>query len=249
MHTLCEIRHGESATNQLATAQGQDRLHESFVREYDNDPDSELAHLLACEVFARMTELTKDRDIPLSDAAEQQVRTAARFTQTLIAVPDVVYVSPFKRTVDTLDIMQNEWPALRDVPVLVDERLREQDRGLLEHFKSWRVLNVFHPELRTQREAEGRYMHRYPGAENMPDVEERVGNWLHSAEKDYPGSNVLAVTHVGTIIATRAVLEMLSPSQVMDLHTHDTPRNASATIYRRAAGHLTLQAYNVAAAE
>lgn len=243
MPRLTAIRHGETDINKLVSAQQNDPLHQAFVRAYDQDPSAQKTQALAREIYQSMQVIIPDSDIPLSEYGQHQARSVGKRLGDRSELPDRVIVSPYTRTLDTLRLMTEAWPALAWVPTSEEPRLQEQDRGVLQDYKSWRVFNVLCPEEGALHRKLGRYAYRYPGGENLDDVQRRVGCWLDEDIVQYPDEHVLSIAHVGTLVAIRAHIEELTPDRILDIHRHETPANASVAVYAAAAGRLAFQSY------
>ena len=105
--SLWVVRHGESAGNvarDAAEAEGLERL--------------DLSH--------------RDVDVPLSELGRRQAAALGRWTaqQPKEEQPTVVWSSPYVRARQSAEIALET--AGLDVPVVVDERLREREFGVLD---------------------------------------------------------------------------------------------------------------------
>jgi len=166
-----------------------------------------------------------------------------------IKLPDIVFVSPYERTLRTLARITVGWPELKNVRVVEEGRIREQEHGLSLIYNDWRVFQAFHPEQKELHDLEGSYYYRYPQGESMEDVRERNRSWLNTLTRDFAGANVLTVTHHLTILAARANLERLSAGECQFLDKYEKPINLGVTIYRGnpnlgSDGRLILDTYN-----
>jgi broad specificity phosphatase PhoE len=229
---LTLIRHGESMYNQLKTQREQDPLYHLFVKSFDRDWQSNETKDLAIEL-AKV--LSRNNGEDLTALTEKGRRSAIETGQHLsqqVNFPDVIYVSPYLRTMETLEGMLEGWPELKSVEVIVDERIREQDFGLRLLYGDWRVMQVFHPEQRLLYRLQGDYWYRQPQGENVPDVRARSWNWGHSLSRDWSGKNVLAITHHLTILAFHANVLRMNPKEFLDLYKQKAPPNCSLTQYR-----------------
>jgi hypothetical protein len=67
-----------------------------------------------------------DRDTPITPVGEAQARATGREMRASgVHSPDVIFVSPYLRTEQTLHFLQEEWPDLRNAKVYREERIRE----------------------------------------------------------------------------------------------------------------------------
>lgn len=248
--TLTLVRHAESTYNRLKADKAEDALYRDFKKAHNKDSQSEVTRQLALEVVDRFALKLGDHNTPLAGGAVEQAEAMAGKLQDIIAVPDVIFVSPYERTHETLRAMVRRWPALGDVRQIEEERIREQDHGLSLIYTDWRVFQTLHPEQKTLRNLQGPYWYRYPQGENIPDVRERLRSWLGTLTRDFREKGVLAVTHHLAILALRANLERLDAKQFVRLDEQEKPINSGVTIYRGdpsqgTDGKLVLDAYNV----
>ncbi len=230
--SLMLVRHDYSAYNALKYQKNADSLYQQFLAAFQTDLASEETRRLAEEVKEKYALGTGDFNTPLAEnAGVQAVKTGEELGKHT-EVPDVIFVSPYRRALATLDHLKAGWPELAGVPIVEDERIREQEHGLSILYCDWRVFNVFHPEQGQLRKLEGPYWYRYPQGENIPDVRERNRSWLSALVRDFSDKNVLVVTHHLNILASRANLERLSAEQFIDLDKNQKPINCGVTFYR-----------------
>jgi broad specificity phosphatase PhoE len=250
--SLSLVRHDVSAFNQLHTLKSQDPVYQEFRSAYDQGQWSDVTEQLAYRVMEHFALEVGDHDTPLVPVEEGQKSNAELMASNLrnkIQVPDTIFVSPYKRTHQTLERMMQGGPELSEVRVVEEDRIREQDHGLALIYNDWRVFNTIHPEQRKLRDREGSYWYRFPQGENVPDVRERLRSWLGTVSRDYYEKNLLAVTHHLAILSLRANLERWSDERFIEVDTNEKPINAGVTIYRGDStqgtdGHLVLDVYN-----
>lgn len=247
--TLTLIRHDESAYNRMKKTREAHPLYQAFKKAYDQKPESAETQRLAIEVVEQFALTVGDHSTPLAQNAGWQAEKMATQLQTLISLPTVIFVSPYQRTHQTLQHMLKTWPALVEVPIIEEERIREQDRGLTLIYNDWRVFAALHPEQKKLKDLEGDYWYRLPQGENVPDVRERLRSWLGTLIRDYSETHVLAVTHHLAILSLRANLERLDAAEFIRLDKEEKPINCGVTIYRGDStqgrdGKLILDVYN-----
>lgn len=92
--------------------------------------------------------------------------------------------SPLKRAVGTSEIIAE----VCNVPVIIDNRLIEQDYGIYEGVD--RKDTGF---LENKRN----FAYKYPGGESMLQVARRVYEFIDEIKEKYAGKNVLLVSHGG----------------------------------------------------
>jgi broad specificity phosphatase PhoE len=243
------IRHDTSAYNAMKLLKKDDGTYVAFLAAWEKDPGSEETRQLALQVKTKFALNVGDSDTPLADAEGQQARLTGEGLAQEHEPPDVIYVSPYKRTLETLEAMKKGWPALENVRVYKDERIREQEHGLSLLYNDWRVFQALHPDQRELRKIEGAYWYRHPQGENVPDVRLRNRSWITTLIRDWRERRVLAVTHHLNILATRATLERLDAEEFLRLDKEEKPINCGVTLYRGHAdegkeGRLRLEFYN-----
>jgi broad specificity phosphatase PhoE len=251
-NTLTVIRHGQSAYNELKGLKEGDPLYAEFKRAHNRrkkDPDT--ARRLAEQLIQDGTLILGcgDHDTRLTQIGEQQAETTGSRLSELIGLPDVIFVSPYLRTHQTLGKLAVGWPELSSVKTVEEERVREQEHGLTLLYNDWRIFNIMHPEQEALRNLQGPYWYRYPQGENVPDVRERHRSMLGALTRDYAGQNVMIVGHHLSILSLRANLERLDADGFRDLDANHKPVNCGVTVYRGNPdvghdGHLELDIYN-----
>lgn len=247
--TVSLVRHDNSEYNALKPIKEANPLYQDFVRAYEKDPDSDKCLHLAIEVKDFFSFPYTDRNTPLVNGAGIRSETMAKNLEKKIELPDIIYVSPYKRTIDTFEKMINGWPKLKEVRTVMDERIREQDYGLASLYNDWRLFNVFHPDQRELYRQQGTFNYRYPQGENVPDVIKRANSWTDTLNRNNRGENVLAVTHHLFILAFIINIENLGEKEFLKLNSEQKPINAGVTIYKAkpekgANSRLTLDVYN-----
>lgn len=244
------MRHDVSDYNTIKKVRETTPLYQAFREAYDKHPDAEETKRLAIEVHETFSLEVSSHDIPLTEDKERRAVQVGKKLKDYIKVPEVIFVSPYKRTIQTLDRVMEGWPDLRSVPVIEEERIREQDMGLAFLFNDWRVFNTIHPEQRKLHDFQGEYWYRYPQGENVPDMRERLRSWVATLTREFAEQNVFAVKHHLGILALRANLERLGANDFLRMNDEEKPLNAGVTIYRGdpgqgSNGRLVLDVYNL----
>jgi broad specificity phosphatase PhoE len=247
---LLLVRHAESAYNHLKRAKEADPEYVRFREMFQNNRSNPEIHSLACTLRTRYALGCSDRDTPITPKGEEQARiTGRKMQESGVDCPDVIFVSPYRRTEQTLSILQEQWPILRTVTVYREERIREKDHGLSLLYSDWRIYQVMHPEQGELQLLLGEYDYRFLNGENIPDVRQRNLSWITTLTRDFSGKRVMAITHHLTILATRANFERLSPDEFLHLDEHEKPVNCGVTRYigdplLGSSGRLKLDVYN-----
>lgn len=221
MAELLLVRHGESQGNVAAT-----RAHQSG------------AHVI--NVPAR------DADVELSATGREQALALGRL---LTGFPEdrraAVWSSPYLRARQTAELAVHTggWKT----EVLLDERLRDRELGILDMLTSAGV------EARLPQEAErrrwlGKFYYRPPGGESWADVVLRLRSLIADLDRLYPGQRVLLVCHDAVILLIRYILQGLTEREVLDIAAATVILNASVSRFVRpgATGPWQLESFNLA---
>lgn len=232
MKRLTLLRHAESAYNSAKKAWQSSPEYQDFLSEYKKDWQSSRSKSLAIKVAQRFSQINTDHATELTEAGIEEARQCGSLLTQEIGTPDVVVISPYLRTRQTWQYLKDAWPHALDASEIIDERVREQEFGLRLLYGDWRALHVCHPEQRPLYALQGPYWYRHPQGENIPDVRERVRQWLMFAQQEYIHKNVLVITHHITILAFKAELENMSPEEYIELYRNNVPVHCGITQYQ-----------------
>ncbi len=99
---------------------------------------------------------------------------------------DMVFVSPFVRTIDTVCILKEKlgW---NDNLVHIDDRIRELETG------NWNGKNI--TEFTKEFKISDRFSRCPEGGENYAQIKKRMGDFLYDLESKYEGKTILIITH------------------------------------------------------
>ena len=186
---------------------------------------------------------TRDVDVPLSDLGKRQ---AAAYGAWLAArpaeeQPTAVRVSPYLRAVQTVETALAA--AGLDLPVTVDERLREREFGVLDGLTKQGILAQW-PEEAARRSEVGKFYHRPPGGESWTDALLRVRSAVADLRHDCAGERVLVVAHQVVVLLLRYVVEGMTEAEVLAVDRAGEVANCSVTSYVLDGGGLRLERYN-----
>ncbi|MDO8481841.1 MAG: class I tRNA ligase family protein [bacterium] len=123
-------------------------------------------------------------EIHLTERGRAQTKKAAL---SLNPKPDIIAVSPLKRTQETAEIVR-ETLGMAKSSVFVDERLNEINYGPLNN----KPRVVYTEKFSHLGE---RYTKNLPGVETGKEIRRRVGEFLNEMEKTYSGKRILIVSH------------------------------------------------------
>ncbi len=193
----------------------------------------------------------RDVDVPLSPRGERQAAALGRWFGGLSAdeSPTVLLASPYLRAQHTAEIVQEQAGIdPREVALIVDERLREKEFGILDRLTTVGIAQRF-PEQAELRRFLGKFYHRPPGGESWCDVLLRLRSIVGTLTRDYPEERVLIVCHTVVVLCLRYLLERLNEEQVLAIDRAGEVANCSITTYRYDPaqgrhGKLILEEYN-----
>jgi 2,3-bisphosphoglycerate-dependent phosphoglycerate mutase len=224
------VRHGESAGNVARDA-------------------AYAANLSVIDIAER------DVDVPLSALGQEQSRALGRWFAAMPGVerPNVLLVSPYLRARQTAAAIQEPGGVAAGVPMIIDERLREKEFGILDRLTKLGIEERF-PDQATLRARIGKFYFRPPGGESWCDVILRLRSVLDtiSLHHSEPGDRVLIVAHQVIVLCMRYLIETMTESEILTIDRAAEVANCGVTSYwldRNAApgGMLRLDAYNFVA--
>lgn len=212
------VRHAQSAGNVARDAAERDRLE-------------------------RIALGTRDVDVPLSDLGKGQAEGLGRWIAQLPQdqQPTAVWVSPYQRALQTAEVALAVSGS--DVPLVVDERLREREFGVLDGLTR-RGIEAQWPQEAARRTAIGKFYHRPPGGEAWTDALLRVRSVLADLRHDAASERVLVVAHQVVVLLVRYVLEGMTEEEVLAIDRQGDVANCAITSYVREQGALRLDRYN-----
>lgn len=213
------VRHGQSAANVAAS-------------------HAEAAGAETIDVPAR------DPDVELSSTGQEQATALGSWLRDLPEDrrPDTVWSSPYRRALDTARAALGV--AGVEIPLRVDERLRDRDLGVTDTLTTAGVRARF-PQEAERREWLGKFYHRPPGGESWADVALRVRSVLADLERQERHERVLVTCHDVVVLLFRYVCEELDEAQILEIGRTDGVRNASVTRLVREGDRWRLADYNL----
>ena len=217
---LLVVRHGESVGNTAARA----------------------AHAAGAEVIDVPA---RDPDVALSGTGVEQARALGAWLAGLRPDerPQSVWSSPYARSAETARIAL-EVGGL-DLPVLLDERLRDRELGILDRLTGAGV-EARYPEEAERRRWVGKFYYRPPGGESWADMALRIRSLLADLDRLEDGRRVLVVCHDAVTMVIRYVCEQITEAEILEIGRATPIRNASVTRLLRADGdrHWKVDAFN-----
>jgi len=209
--TLWIVRHGQSAGN-LA----RDRA--------------------SAEKLGRIEIAQRDVEVPLSALGEEQSRALGQWFADLPPGqrPQAILTSPYVRATETARIVHEVAGLPADVEIVIDERLREREFGILDRL-THRGIEEFFPDQARARRLVGKFYHRPPGGESWCDVILRLRGALDTLSLHHAEKRVLIVAHQVVVLCLRYLLENLDEARIMAIDAKGDVANCAVTEYAAAA--------------
>jgi broad specificity phosphatase PhoE len=171
----------------------------------------------------------RDPDVKLTERGRQQAIATGKYLAGTFTF-DRVFSSPFARTLETADLLMQQFPGR--VELTQEERIREIEFGILDGLTKVGQ-QARHPQEWERRQHLGKYWYRPPGGESYPDVALRLHSFLGTLTRDFCQQSVLVVCHSVIVLLFRRLLERLSERELMSMDAN--PRldvlNCSVTHY------------------
>ena len=197
----------------------------------------------------------RDVDVPLSAAGERQSEALGRWFAAHPAEgrPNVVLVSPYLRARHTASLIEAAGGVAPASRVIVDERLREKEFGILDRLTRLGIEQRF-PDQAETRARLGKFYFRPPAGESWCDVILRLRSVVDSISLHYggPDSRVLVVAHQVIVLGFRYLVEHLDEAQILGIDSSGEVANCGVTSYTsdgapEGTGDLVLRGYNFVA--
>lgn len=148
-----------------------------------------------------------ERENHLTKTGEEEVKEAVSELEEKDI--DIIYVSPFVRTQETVDLIQKSTET--DVEVITDNRLMENDAGDFDG----KPLEEFHSQFSDMDELLEK---QSAGGESFREVRQRVGEFLYEIDEEHADKNVLIVSHSGPLWMLTAAAEGADRSDTKELY-------------------------------
>lgn len=196
----------------------------------------------------------RDVDVPLSELGERQAIALGNWFGALAPDdrPNVVLTSPYLRARHTAGLIVKTAGIHEDsYSIVVDERLREKEFGILDRLTAVGVREQF-PDQAEFRRLLGKFYHRPPGGESWCDVILRLRSATEMISREYRAQRVLIVCHAVVVLCMRYVLEHLTELELLAIDKETEIANCSVTLYEHdetlgPRGNLRLKLFNFVA--
>lgn len=189
---------------------------------------------------------TRDADVPLSELGRRQSAAVGRWLagRPEDERPTAVLVSPYLRARQTAELaLASAGGRFAEVPVQVDERLRDREMGVWDGL-TWRGILATFPEEAARARVVGRYYHRPPGGESWADIVLRLRGVLADIRQEWPGERVLVVGHDVPIQLACGVIDGLDEPEVVALVREVRYANCALTVFEAEPAGYRRIAYN-----
>lgn len=182
----------------------------------------------------------RDADVELSPVGRDQATAVGKWMADAPEEwrPSVVLSSPYRRAAETARLAIEH----AGLPLVLDERLRERDLGVLDGLTG-RGIRARHPEEAARRDKLGKFYYQPPSGESWADVALRVRSFLADLGHGYEGERIWVFTHQAVIMAFRYVLEDIDEQRLLEIDREVQIPNASFTRFRRAGDGFALETF------
>ncbi|MGN8027107.1 histidine phosphatase family protein [Microbacterium sp. 22242] len=168
----------------------------------------------------------RDADVPLSPTGVEQSRALGAWFAGHREAIDLCWVSPYLRARQTLQIAA-ETDDTAPTPMIVDERLRDRELGILDLLTAKGVA-ALHPDEAERRRRLGKFLYRPAGGESWADVALRLRSFLADALPQ-PSTSAVIVAHEAVVMLLLYLLLPLDESELLEFAATHAVGNASVT--------------------
>ncbi len=176
----------------------------------------------------------RDVDVQLSDLGGDQSEALGKWfsDQPEAARPNVIIASPYRRAVQTAEIIANTMShgSAERTLIIRDERLREKEFGILDRLTRHGITEL-HPEQAEFRRLLGKFYHRPPAGESWCDVILRLRSALDTISLHHSDKRVLIVAHQVVVLCMRYILEELDEQEILRIDKEGDVANCGVTEY------------------
>ncbi len=175
---------------------------------------------------------TRDVDVPLSPLGERQASALGTWFGELPVAeqPTVLLCSPYQRARETAGIVLASSRLGDRIPMVVDERLREKEFGVLDRLTKLGITMKF-PAEAEHRRVLGKFYYRPPGGESWCDVILRLRSLVDTLTREHRRERVLVVGHQVVVSCMRYLLERMTEDQILAIDQLHDIANCSVTSY------------------
>ena len=154
------------------------------------------------EATDNVKELISDKEIYWSILTEKGKKAVLESIELLPTSIDIMYVSPFPRTIETAHYVYERYPSIQ---VIMEDRIREIQYGKYSHCKNNKELD----EIR-KKQIDGDYLVRFGEyGENRLEIEKRISSFLIDVSNT-KYKNILIISHGSIISYMKRILNLKS---------------------------------------
>jgi len=177
----------------------------------------------------------RDVDVPLSELGMRQATALGSWfaRQPPPERPTLVLSSPYERAIQTARLVARAAGLeLSPERLLVDERLRERELGMLNRLTK-QGITARYPEQAELRARLGKFYYRPPSGESWCDVILRLRSVTDFLNLRCRDERVLIVAHQVIVLCFRYLLEGMNEAAVLEIDAQAEVANCSVTAYGR----------------
>ena len=171
----------------------------------------------------------REMDVPLSDFGKTQSAALGKWFAELPKKPDLIYASPYLRTIKTTEIIR-QTAQIENVELRLDERLRERELGFFDRLTKLGAMEKYAEEC-AKRELLGKFYHRPLSGESWVDVILRLRSFIETDLSKLNEEKVLIVTHEVVTHCFRYILENLTEAEILAIDASRDVGNCAITSY------------------
>lgn len=148
-------------------------------------------------------------DSPLTELGRQQARETALRLKGIAF--DKIVVSPLGRAQQTLDEFLKVFPDWKNIPIQIEEQIKERNVGHVAGIPFPEVLERFPEEMELRRTDPMAWEPK--GGETSLEFVNRIREWAQKFAKDHQGQSVLKISHGGVCGQLHAFALGLPPKE------------------------------------
>jgi len=153
--------------------------------------------------------------IHLTQKGIEQIRESVKLFKDIDF--DYIFVSPFLRTLETLDVIKSEIKLL--CPTIVDDRIMEYNAGEF----SGRPLEELNKLFKNKIDE---FTVKPKDGECVNDVKKRVAEFLYESESKYQNKKILIISHGDPVWMMYAISKNITNEDLLKLGKEIYPKNA-----------------------
>ena len=199
-----------------------ERLNKDNFKDFPSPELGRMAEKLVPHVMSDVT----DYDTEITEAGYKHAVAIGAELPGVIQEPDIVYVSPYKRTRRTHQGFIEGWPELGNIQTVFDHRLREQEHGMRGMFRDYRVYCVLNPEYALLYKHQTQFEFRNEAGESPLDLTaNRIRSFLGSVVRKHGGTPRVLEDHLVEFMERHGWNTRLKIAKTLGLEAVNQPEN------------------------